>query len=440
DVLVDRLVGQQLVVLEDATDVAAQLRHLPRREARDVAARDDDPAVGRPVLAQQQAEERRLPGARRADEEDELALLHVHRDVAERDDITLVDLGNPLEPDHEPRQGTSGRRSARDGGSLRLAASPVEVRLDEGVDVAVENGLHVARLDARPFVLHELVRRERVRADLAAERDVALLAGQLLELRAPFLALTFRETRREDLHRLRAVLDLRPLVLARDDDAGRQVRDAHGGVRDVHVLTAGAGRPVRVDAQVVLIDLRLLGLVQRGDRVERRERGLAPRVRVERRDADEAVHALLTGQEPVRVPALHDEGRRADARLRSRVRGVELDLEPATFGPARVHAQQHLGPVLRVRTARARVHLADRVTFVVLTGEERAQLQLVERGPHARDRLLDLRLDGVVALFATQLEQRLRVVEVRAETGHDLDVVTDARELGRHLARGVGVV
>ena len=41
------------------------------------------------------------------------------------------------------------------------------------------------------------------------------------------------------------------------------------------------------------IDLGLLGLLERRHRVERRERGLAARVGVERRDADEAVHALL---------------------------------------------------------------------------------------------------------------------------------------------------
>jgi hypothetical protein len=43
---------------------------------------------------------------------------------------------------------------------------------------------------------------------------------------------------------------LRALVLALDDDARRQVRDAHGGVGLVDVLAAGAGGAVGVDAQV----------------------------------------------------------------------------------------------------------------------------------------------------------------------------------------------
>ena len=116
DVLVDRLVREQLEVLEHATDVAAQLRHLPRAEAADVAARRR--GRGRSVATSsrsKQLEERRLPGARRTDEEDELALGDLEGDVTEGDDIALVDLGDVFESNHGKRvigkrdEGTSGR-------------------------------------------------------------------------------------------------------------------------------------------------------------------------------------------------------------------------------------------------------------------------------------------------------------------------------------------
>ena len=58
-------------------------RDLPRAEAADVAARDEDPAVGCYLVAQQELEERRFPGARRADEEDELALGDVEGDLTQ---------------------------------------------------------------------------------------------------------------------------------------------------------------------------------------------------------------------------------------------------------------------------------------------------------------------------------------------------------------------
>src|SRR6476661_7868925 len=61
------------------------------------------------------------------------------------------------------------RLAARPSG---LAAPPLEVRLDERVEVAVDHCLHVAGLEPCALVLYELVRREGVRADLVPECDV----------------------------------------------------------------------------------------------------------------------------------------------------------------------------------------------------------------------------------------------------------------------------
>src|SRR3954470_6772238 len=123
-------------------------------------------------------------------------------------------------------------RGARVAGASRrsvygsaLLTAPLQVRLDERVDVAVEHGLDVAGLEARALVLHELVRLQRVGADLVAERDVALLPRERDQLGVALLPLALGEARREDLHRARLVLRLRSLVLARHDDAGRKVRD-----------------------------------------------------------------------------------------------------------------------------------------------------------------------------------------------------------------------
>src|SRR5207253_1585826 len=69
------------------------------------------------------------------------------------------------------------------------------------------------------------------------------------------LALGLVEARAQDSHRLVAVLQLRALVLHRDDDPGREVRDPHGRVRRVHRLTARTGRAEDVDLQVFLVEL-----------------------------------------------------------------------------------------------------------------------------------------------------------------------------------------
>ena len=68
--------------------------------------------------------------------------------------------------------------------------------------------------------------------------------------------------------------------------------------------------------------------------------------------------------------------------LLARRRLLHLDVEAALLGPAQVHAQQHLGPVLGVGAARAAVHRDDRVAGVVAAAE---QALLLELG-HARAR------------------------------------------------------
>ena len=70
------------VRLEDHRDVA-----VPRREVGDVAAADLDRAFGDLLEARDHAQQRRLPAAGRPDEDDELAVVDLQRDVVDRDDV-----------------------------------------------------------------------------------------------------------------------------------------------------------------------------------------------------------------------------------------------------------------------------------------------------------------------------------------------------------------
>src|SRR5512136_2093858 len=70
----------------------------------------------------------------------------------------------------------------RGGALLAGGAAPVEERLDQTVEIAVEDGLHVPGLEPGALVLHQLVGLERVRADLAPEVDATLLSRELLQL------------------------------------------------------------------------------------------------------------------------------------------------------------------------------------------------------------------------------------------------------------------
>ena len=168
----------------------------------------------------------------------------------------------------------------------------------------------------RAVVLDHLVRMQDVAADLAAEGDVLLLAAELIELRLLLLHLQVVEPRLQHLHRRVAVLVLRSLVLARHDDAGRQVRDADGGVGDVDVLAAGAARAVGVDAEVLVLDLDVDVLGQLRPDEDRGERRVPARRLIERRDAHQPMHAGFGEQQPVGVVAGDRERRALDARPR----------------------------------------------------------------------------------------------------------------------------
>ena len=99
-VLEDRLVREELEVLEDGAEVAPQVRDLPRGELPDVLAGHVDLAPGGLLLLQEEPQEGGLPGAGGTHHEHELALADVDVGVIEGDDGVLVGLGDVLALDH----------------------------------------------------------------------------------------------------------------------------------------------------------------------------------------------------------------------------------------------------------------------------------------------------------------------------------------------------
>ena len=121
------------------------------------------------------------------------------------------------------------------------------------------------------------------------------------------------------------------------------------------------------------------------------------------------MHAALGGQQPVGETPAHDEGRREQPGLLALGLFVQLDLEAAALGPALVHAQHHLGPVLRVGAPGPRVHLDHGVALVVLTREERLQFERAQPLAQRVDRLDQLFLErGIGRTLGVQLVDQLR--------------------------------
>ena len=234
---------------------------------------------------------------------------------------------------------------------------------------------------------------QHVAADLRAPADVLLLAPLGRQLLGPLSLLQLQQAGAKQAHGRRLVLRLGALVLALDDDPGRHVGDPHRRVGLVDVLPAGARGAVRVDAQVLLVEVHLHRVVDERPHVHLGEARVAAMGGVERRQAHQAVDAALGGEQAVGVLAAGDEGRRLEAGLVAGRGLLHLDLEAAPLGPAQVHAQEHLGPVLRVGAAGPGAHRDHRVAGVVAAVEqarllERPQplLERAEAGSRARRR------------------------------------------------------
>src|SRR5581483_5211016 len=195
-------------------------------------------------------------------------------------------------------------------------------------------------------------------------------------------------------------------------------------------------RTVGVDLQIALVDLDggVVGKERRDD--HRGERGVPAVRRVERRQAHEPVLAALGLEDAVGVLAGDAERRRLEPRLLARARLVELDAEAAVRGPALVHPQHHLGPVLGVGAARPGLERHDCVAGVVLAVEQRRLLQPLELGAQRREQLADLALH----VAAVERGELLRVLVVAGERAVAVEPARDARVLGRDSRRLLLVV
>src|SRR5204863_1995125 len=112
DVVVDRAVVEQLLVLEDEAKVAPQVRNGRALERADILAVDQHAAGTRPLDRRDQLEQRRFAGARAAGDEHELARLDRESDVPERFFAAGIALGDGREANQPAPRRTPARRTA----------------------------------------------------------------------------------------------------------------------------------------------------------------------------------------------------------------------------------------------------------------------------------------------------------------------------------------
>ena len=215
---------------------------------------------------------------------------------------------------------------------------------------------------------------------------------------------------------------LRATHLAGHRDAGRNVRQTHGAVGLVDMLAPGARRAIGIGADICRIDVDDDGVVDHRINPHRGETGVALGGGVERRDADQPVHAPFGLQPAVGVGALDLQRCGLDARLFAAGFLKEVDGHAMLLGPARVHAQQHAGPVTGLGAAGAGVDLDEGVIAVGLTGQQRLKLgasSTILQRPKLAARLFQA---GLIAFIVGHFGIAERIGQITLHRTHRLDL------------------
>ena len=159
------------------------------------------------------------------------------------------------------------------------------------------------------------------------------------------------------------------------------------------MLSAFAAGPIRIGPNIVGLDVDLDRVVDLRRNKHRRKRRVPPLRLVERRNPHQPMDAGLAAQQPESIIAGDGEGRRLDAGFFAVLIVVHLGLKALLFGPAQIHAQQHLGPVLRFRPASARMNRHDSVQRIGFARQHGPEFKLVDVVAQARDLVLEIGLD-----------------------------------------------
>ena len=213
------------------------------------------------------------------------------------------------------------------------------------------------------------------------------------------------------------------------------------GVGGVDRLAARAAGAVDVDADVLVGDVDLVGLLEHRHHLDRGERRLPAALVVERADPHQPVGAGLDRERAVGVRRVDGERRRLEAGLLG-VGGVEdLDRVVVLLGPAGVHPHQHLGEVRRVDPTGAGADRHERLA-------RRRTHRRAGCGPRAPRRssgpwpARPRRRPGsrCVALLAAELDHDLEVLEPAGQRGDAVDLALEGREASGHAGGVVLVV
>ena len=117
-----------------------------------------------------------------------------------------------------------------------------------------------------------------------------------------------------------------------------------------------------------------------------------------------------------------------------------VDLEAVLLGPAHVHAQQHVGPILALGAAGAGMDFEIGIVVVGLAGEQRLQLAARDFGLELAQRRFGFGDDLLIVLGVAELDQHHLIVELLLDARERVELIVERGALLHHAAGALRIV
>jgi hypothetical protein len=139
-------------------------------------------------------------------------------------------------------------------------------------------------------------------------------------------------------------------------------------------------------------------------------------------------------QHAVRVITLHDDRGALDAGFVARLKVDHVALEAAALGPSQVHAEQHLGPVLRLGAAGPGMDRHDRVLAVVFAAQHLLGLAGIDERGEIVQAGREIVRDGLPGL--RPFEQHRQVLDTASQRLAEVAILFEPAPALLRLLRG----
>ena len=143
------------------------------------------------------------------------------------------------------------------------------------------------------------------------------------------------------------------------------------------------------------------------------------------------MHAALGLQPAIGVDPADLDRRRFDAGALAGALFEPLDLVAVVLRPSHIHAQQHLGPVLRLGAAGPRMHFEIAIIAVGLARQQALDLALARFFAQFFEIGLRLGDDRPIALGVAELDQPDGVIDLALDAAIALDRAVEPRALAQ---------